>query len=73
MRHAAPVAAFRTSHFGGLFMDKLGLGRKMEQAVMRHFIDVMGYIDAWQPPRAHYSSQDIFGWVISSQSSRFML
>ena len=39
-------------------MDKLGLGRKMEQAVMRRW-EWNGF-KCWQPPRAKYSSQDIF-------------
>ena len=39
-------------------MDKLGLGRKMEQAVMRRW-EWMGFT-TWQPPRAKYSGQDIF-------------
>jgi hypothetical protein len=39
-------------------MDKLGLGRKMEQAVMRRW-EWNGFT-CWQPPRAKYSSQDIF-------------
>lgn len=39
-------------------MDKLGLGRKMEQAVMRRW--EWNEFKCWQPPRAKYSSQDIF-------------
>ena len=39
-------------------MDKLGLGRKMEQAVMRRW-EWNGF-KTWQPPRAKYASQDIF-------------
>jgi hypothetical protein len=39
-------------------MDKLGLGRKMEQAVMRRW--EWNDFKTWQPPRAKYSSQDIF-------------
>ena len=39
-------------------VDKLGLGRKMEQAVMLQW-NLRGY-DTWQPPRAKWSSQDIF-------------
>ena len=39
-------------------MDKLGLGRKMEQIVMRRW-EWYGF-KCWQPPRAKYSSQDIF-------------
>lgn len=40
-------------------MDKLGIGRKMEQAVMRRW-NWYGFT-CWQPPRAKYSTQDIFG------------
>jgi len=40
-------------------MDKLGLGRKMEQAVMRRW-EWKGFT-TWQPPRAKWADQDIFG------------
>jgi len=40
-------------------MDKLGLGRKMEQAVMRRW-EWYGF-RTWQPARSKYASQDIFG------------
>jgi len=40
-------------------MDKLGLGRKMEQAVMRRW-EWNGF-KTWQPPRAKWADQDIFG------------
>ncbi len=39
-------------------MDKLGLGRKMEQAVMRRW-ERNGFT-TWQPPRAKYCGQDLF-------------
>jgi len=39
-------------------MDKLGLGREMEREVMLKW-EAAAY-DTWQPPRAKYSSQDIF-------------
>ena len=41
-------------------MDKLGLGRKMEQLVMRRWEEWRGF-KTWQPPRSKWSSQDIFG------------
>ena len=40
-------------------MDKLGLGRKMEQAVMRRW-EWYGF-RTWQPARAKYATQDLFG------------
>lgn len=40
-------------------MDKLGIGRKMEQAVMRRW-NWRGFT-CWQPPRAKWSTQDILG------------
>jgi len=40
-------------------MDKLGFGRKMEQAVMRRW-EWKGFT-TWQPPRAKWADQDIFG------------
>jgi hypothetical protein len=39
-------------------MDKLGLGRKMEQEVMVKWMQ--DEYETWQPPRAKWSSQDIF-------------
>jgi hypothetical protein len=39
-------------------MDKLGLGRKFEQAVMRRW-EWYGF-KTWQPGRVKYCSQDIF-------------
>lgn len=44
---------------GGVDMDKLGLGRKMERLVMAH--DEYDGYNCWQPPRAKYTSQDIWG------------
>jgi len=40
-------------------MDKLGLGRDMERLVMKRW-NWDGFT-CWQPPRAKYNSQDIFG------------
>ena len=39
-------------------MDKLGLGRKMERAAMARW--VWHGFNCWQPPRAKWSTQDIF-------------
>ena len=39
-------------------MDKLGLGRKMERLVMSRW--TWHGFDCWQPPRAKWSTQDIF-------------
>ena len=43
---------------GGKTMDKLGLGRKMEALCMKRW-EWQGF-KTWQPPRAKYTSQDIF-------------
>ncbi len=46
-------------------MDKLAAGRLMERAVAAYMRDHLGWEDTWSPPRAKYSSQDIFGvWDI---------